>query len=121
MVGTQELPGVVRLSGLVLREPQRGPSLNYQEFISKGHLLGDFSDFYDSLIEEQLCGSHGNVLLRSPAMRMSLMDGGPSRCTESITTFMPKATLPTDGSQPVSEYERKEVRQTTSCKVARIF
>lgn len=50
MVGTQELPGVVRLNGLMPREPQRGPSLNYQEFISKGHLLGDFSVLYDSLL-----------------------------------------------------------------------
>ena len=40
---------------------------------------------------------------------------------ESITAFMPKATLPTDCSSPVSEYERKEVKQATSCKVARIF
>ena len=49
VVGTQELPGVVRL-GLVPREPQRGPSLSSQEFISKGHLLGDFSVLYDSLL-----------------------------------------------------------------------
>ena len=49
MVGTQELPGVVRL-GLVPREPQRGPSLSSQGFISKGHLLGNFSVLYDSLL-----------------------------------------------------------------------
>ena len=106
MVGTQELPGVVRLNGLVPREHQRGPSFSSQEFISKGHLLGDFSVLYDSLIEEQLCGSDGNVLLRSPAMRMSLMDGGPSYCTQS----------PSQHSCPRPPFPRTALRQFLSMK-----